>query len=94
MLQSEWDVRIELAACYRLFVRYGWTDLIFTHLSARVLEGPRTYLINPYGLLFEEVTASNLIKVDFAGNLRAGEYTRMTTRATPSTRSSSKHPRR
>ena len=71
---DEWDVRVELAACYRLFVKYGWTDLIFTHLSARVPGEDNHYLINPYGLLFEEITASSLIKVDFEGNVLSGEY--------------------
>ncbi len=71
---SEWQVRQDLAACYRLFVRFGWTDTIFTHLSARVPEHPEHYLINPYGMLFDEVTASNLIKVDFAGNVIVGDY--------------------
>ncbi len=72
--ESEWQVRCDLAACYRLFVRFGWTDLIFTHLSARVPGHPDHYLINPYGLLFEEVTASNLVKADFDGNVIAGDY--------------------
>ena len=72
--ESEWQVRCDLAACYRLFVRYGWTDLIFTHLSARVPGRDDHYLINPYGLLFDEVTASSLIKVDFDGNVIAGDY--------------------
>ena len=71
---KEWEVRVELAACYRLFVKYGWTDLIFTHLSARVPGNDNLYLINPYGLLFEEITASSLIKVDFEGNLVSGDY--------------------
>ena len=71
---AEWAVRVELAACYRLFVKYGWTDLIFTHLSARVPGMDDVYLINPFGLLFEEITASSLLKVDFAGNLISGDY--------------------
>lgn len=71
---AEMQVRRDLAACYRLFVRYGWTDLIFTHLSARVPEQPQQYLINPYGLLFDEITASNLIKVDFDGKVIAGDF--------------------
>ena len=72
--ENEWRVRRDLAACYRLFVRFGWTDLIFTHLSARVPGRDDHYLINPYGLLFEEVTASSLLKVDFDGNVIAGDY--------------------
>ena len=71
---TEWVVRQELAACYRLFLKFGWTDSIFTHLSARVPGHPDQYLINPFGLLFQEVTASNLIKVDFNGNLISGDY--------------------
>ena len=71
---EEWALRQDLAACYRLFVKYGWTDLIFTHLSARVPGEPYHYLINPYGLLFQEITASNLIKVDFSGNVVSGDY--------------------
>jgi ribulose-5-phosphate 4-epimerase/fuculose-1-phosphate aldolase len=65
---------VQLAACYRAFVHYGWTDLIFTHLSARVPGEPGHYLINPYGLMFQEICASNLIKVDFDGNVVAGDY--------------------
>ena len=71
---EEWSLRQELAACYRLFVKFGWTDLIFTHLSARVPGQPNQYLINPFGLLFQEITASNLIKVDFEGNVVSGDY--------------------
>lgn len=72
--EEEWIVRCELAACYRLFVRFGWTDLIFTHLSARVPGRTNEYLINPYGLLFDEITASSLIKVDFDGNVLQGDH--------------------
>ncbi|MCZ6669017.1 MAG: class II aldolase/adducin family protein [Gammaproteobacteria bacterium] len=72
--EEEWQLRIQLAACYRAFVHYGWTDSIFTHLSARVPGHPNQYLINPYGLLFHEINASNLIKVDFDGNLIEGDY--------------------
>ena len=72
--EAEWWQRVELAACYRAFVHYGWTDLVFTHLSARVPGQSQQYLINPYGLLFEEICASNLIKVDFDGNVIDGGY--------------------
>ena len=72
--EAEWLVRQDLAACYRLFVKYGWTDLIFTHLSARVPGHDNQYLINPYGLLFHEISASSLIKVDFDGNVISGDY--------------------
>ncbi len=71
---DEWQLRVQLAACYRAFVQYGWTDSIFTHLSARVPGNPQQYLINPYGLLFHEICASNLIKVDFDGNVVDGDY--------------------
>ena len=64
---AEWQVRVDLAACYRLVAHFGWDDLIFTHISARV-PGPEThFLINPYGLMFEEITASSLVKIDLAG---------------------------
>ena len=63
----EWDVRCTLAACYRLFVKYGWTDLIYTHISARHPDNPEHYFINPYGLLFDEVRASNLVHADLDG---------------------------
>jgi len=72
--EEEWQLRVQLAACYRAFVHYGWTDSIFTHLSARVPGHPGQYLINPYSLLFHEICASNLIKVDFDGNVVAGDY--------------------
>jgi ribulose-5-phosphate 4-epimerase/fuculose-1-phosphate aldolase len=65
---EEWQIRCDLAACYRLAALYGWTDLIFTHISARVPGAGHRFLINPYGLLFEEVTASSLILVDQEGN--------------------------
>jgi ribulose-5-phosphate 4-epimerase/fuculose-1-phosphate aldolase len=71
---EEWQVRCDLAACYHLFVKFGWTDLIFTHLSARVPGEPNHYLMNPFGLLFNEITASNLLKVDFDGNVVSGDY--------------------
>ena len=64
---EEWAVRVDLAAAYRLVALHGWDDLIFTHLSVRV-PGSDHFLINPYGLLFEEITASSLVKVDVEGN--------------------------
>jgi len=69
MNPAEWEQRINLAACYRLVDHFGWTDLIYTHISARVPGKPGHFLLNRFGLLFEEVTASNLIKVDLDGNL-------------------------
>ena len=72
---EEWQLRVDLAACYRLVAAYGWSDLIFTHISARIPGPEHQFLINPYGLLFEEITASNLIKIDQAGNkLSASEH--------------------
>lgn len=64
---EEWAVRVDLAACYRLVAHFGWDDLVFTHISARV-PGTHDFLINPYGLMFDEVTASNLVRVDLQGN--------------------------
>lgn len=65
---EEWQVRTDLAACYRIIARYGWDDLVFTHISARVPGPDEHFLINPYGMLFEEITASSLVKVDLDGN--------------------------
>ena len=65
---AEWQIRCDLAACYRLVARYGWSDLIFTHISARLPGDEHHFLINPYGLMFDEITASSLIKIDAAGN--------------------------
>lgn len=64
---DEWQLRVDLAACYRLAASYGWTDLIYTHISARLPGPDHHFLINPYGLLFEEVTASSLVKIDLTG---------------------------
>ena len=65
---EEWAIRVDLAAAYRLVAHYGWDDLIFTHLSARIPGPEHHFLLNPYNLMFEEVTASSLVKVDTAGN--------------------------
>lgn len=70
--EARWQARVDLAALYRLFVHFGWTDLTYTHLSARVPEGSDRYLVNPYGLLFDEITASGLVEVDYAGRVWAG----------------------
>ncbi len=64
---EEWQARVDLAACYRLIAQYGWDDLIFTHISARVPGPDEHFLINPYGMMFEEITASSLVKVDLEG---------------------------
>ena len=61
---EEWQLRVDLAAAYRLVEHYGWTDMIFTHLSARVPGPEHHFLINPYGLMFDEITASSLVKID------------------------------
>lgn len=66
---GEWQIRVDLAACYRLIAMYGWDDLVFTHISARVPGPEEHFLINAYGLLFEEMTASSLVKVDLDGNV-------------------------
>ncbi|MFZ5565644.1 MAG: class II aldolase/adducin family protein [Pseudomonadota bacterium] len=61
---EEWQLRCELAAAYRLVAHYGWSDLVFTHISARLPGPEHHFLINPYGLMFDEITASSLVKVD------------------------------
>ena len=65
---EEWKIRVDLAAAYRLIAYYGWDDIIFTHLSARIPGPEHHFLLNPYNLMFEEVTASSLVKVDVNGN--------------------------
>lgn len=61
---EEWQLRVDLAACYRLVAAYGWSDLVFTHISTRLPGPEHHFLINPYGLMFDEITASSLVKVD------------------------------
>jgi len=65
---EEWAIRVDLACAYRMVAHYGWDDLIFTHLSARIPGEEHHFLLNPYNLMFEEVTASSLVKVDVQGN--------------------------
>jgi ribulose-5-phosphate 4-epimerase/fuculose-1-phosphate aldolase len=65
---EEWAIRVDLAAAYRLVALYGWDDLIFTHLSARVPGPEHHFLINPYNLMFDEITASSLVKIDVEGH--------------------------
>ena len=65
---EEWAVRVDLAACYRLVAHYGWEDLVFTHITARVPSTEDQFLINPYGMFFDEITASSLVKIDVHGN--------------------------
>jgi len=62
--EIEWQLRVDLAACYRLVAHFGWDDLIFTHISARVPGPEHHFLINPYGMTFDEITASSLVKID------------------------------
>ncbi len=72
---EEWAVRCDLAALYRLAAMFGWDDLIFTHISARVPGPEHHFLINPYGMMFDEISASQLVKVDAAGEKVApGDY--------------------
>ena len=66
--EEEWSARVELAALYRLVALYGWDDLVFTHISVRVPSEPEHFLLNPYGLLFDEICASDLVKIDLDGN--------------------------
>ncbi|MFT7652719.1 MAG: ribulose-5-phosphate 4-epimerase/fuculose-1-phosphate aldolase [Candidatus Azotimanducaceae bacterium] len=66
---EEWQVRQDLAAAYRMVAHYGWDDMVFTHLSARVPGPEEHFLLNPFGYLFSEVTASNLVKVDLEGEI-------------------------
>ena len=65
---DEWAVRVDLAAAYRLVAQFGWEDLVFTHITARVPDAEDQFLINPYGLFFDEITASSLVKIDLQGN--------------------------
>ncbi|WP_268957574.1 class II aldolase/adducin family protein [Roseibium aggregatum] len=68
MSKAEYETRVELAACYRLAAHYKMTDVIYTHITARVPGEPGRFLINPYGYLWEEITASSLVKIDVDGN--------------------------
>ena len=68
MSEAEYRARVELAACYRLAAHYRMTDIIYTHITARVPGEPEHFLINPYGLMWEEITASSLVKIDIDGN--------------------------
>src|SRR5271170_3622479 len=66
---AEWETRVDLAACYRLVARYGMSDMIYNHITARVPGQEGQVLINAYGFLYEETTASNLYKIDLDGNV-------------------------
>jgi ribulose-5-phosphate 4-epimerase/fuculose-1-phosphate aldolase len=65
--EAEWKLRVDLAACYRLVAHYRWDDLVFTHISARLPGPEHHFLINPYGMTFDEITASSLVKIDLDG---------------------------
>ena len=65
---EEWQVRVDLAAAYRLVAHFDWDDLIYTHISARVPNTDHHFLINPFGFTFDEITASSLVKIDLEGN--------------------------
>lgn len=66
---EEWHARVQLAACYRIFAHLGWTEMIYNHITLRVPGPDRHFLINPFGLMYDEVTASNLVKVDLQGRV-------------------------
>ncbi|MFM8819504.1 MAG: class II aldolase/adducin family protein [Phenylobacterium sp.] len=66
---EEWRTRVDLAALYRLAALYGWDDMIYTHISARIPGPEHNFLINPYGMLFDEITASSLVRIDVEGNI-------------------------
>jgi len=66
---AEWKARVELAACYRIFAMLGWTELIYNHITVRLPGPDKRFLINPFGLHYTEVCASNLVKIDVAGNV-------------------------
>src|SRR5258707_13678158 len=70
--EEEWAVRVDLAACYRLLERFGWEDLTFTHITMRVPGAEDQFLINPYGLFFDEITASSLVTIDLHGRKIGG----------------------
>src|SRR5262245_55787597 len=69
MRDAEWQVRVDLAACYRLVAHYEMDDMFATHISVRVPGPEEHFLLNPYGVLFEQITASELVKVDLDGNI-------------------------
>ncbi|WP_126175895.1 class II aldolase/adducin family protein [Tsuneonella rigui] len=72
--EAEWQARLDLAACYRIFDHLGWSESIYNHISVKVPGEDDAFLINPFGLLYDEVTASNLVKIDIDGNVLAGNY--------------------
>ncbi|MGX7953671.1 class II aldolase/adducin family protein [Tsuneonella sp. HG249] len=72
--EAEWEARLELAACYRIFDHLGWSESIYNHISLKVPGEDHSFLINPFGLMYDEVTASNLVKIDIDGNVLSGNY--------------------
>jgi ribulose-5-phosphate 4-epimerase/fuculose-1-phosphate aldolase len=72
--EAEWNARLELAACYRIFDLMGWSESVYNHISLKVPGEDHAFLINPFGLLYDEITASNLVKIDIDGNVLAGNY--------------------
>ena len=75
LTDAEWHARVQLAACYRIFDHLGWTEMIFNHITLRVPGPGKYFLINPFGLHYREVTASNLVLIDINGNaLRESEW--------------------
>ena len=74
--EEEWDRRVNLAACYRLMDMFGMTEMVVNHITTRVPGEPSAFLINPYGLLYDQMTASCFIKIDLDGNelYNPGEY--------------------
>jgi ribulose-5-phosphate 4-epimerase/fuculose-1-phosphate aldolase len=66
---AEWELRVQLAACYRIFAHLGWVELIFNHITVRLPGPDRHFLINPFGLMYSEVTASNLVRIDIEGRV-------------------------
>lgn len=73
--QEEWDLRVQLAACYRIFDHLGWSLIIYNHITLRIPGPEHHFLINPFGLRYDEVTASNLVKIDLDGNkVEPSEY--------------------
>lgn len=69
---EEWEARVALAACYRIFAHLGWTELIYNHITLRLPGPEKHFLINPFGLMYSEVRASNLVKIDLQGNIVGG----------------------
>ena len=90
---EEWQTRVELAAAYRLADRFGWSMLIFNHITARVPGKDDHFLINNFGLMYDEITASNLVKIDLDGNL-VGDYVGRDAHEPRRLRHPQRHPRR